>query len=89
MSAEQLAFVAGTNMRVIRRLVSLEVVEPVQDEDLVFPPETVERLRKALRLHHDLQVGWSAVPLVMDLLDRIEQLEEALRAPNTDDEQAR
>jgi chaperone modulatory protein CbpM len=46
---------------------------PLFEEDQLF------RLRRALRLKRDLGLNIDALPLVLDLLDRIEELEEELR----------
>ncbi len=41
----------------------------------LFPGQTLDRLSCGLRLHRDLGIHWSGVGIVLDLLDRIEELE--------------
>ncbi len=76
---EQVAILTGADTRTIELLVSLELITPCKTRPRpVFHEATVPRLRKMLRLHHDLEVNWSHMDLVMDLLDRIEELERRL-----------
>ena len=35
----------------------------------------IPRLRKIVRLHYDLGIGWNSIGIVLDLLSRIEELE--------------
>ena len=46
---------------------------------LVFSSDAVERLCRGLRLHRDLGINWEGVSVAMDLLDRIDQLEQHLQ----------
>jgi len=41
----------------------------------VFPGHILDRLSTGLRLHRDLGIDWSGVSIVLDLLERIEELE--------------
>jgi chaperone modulatory protein CbpM len=43
--------------------------------DWVFDTTSVHWLRKAVRLHSDLDIDWVAVAMVIDLLRRNEELE--------------
>ena len=42
---------------------------------VLFPGKTLDRLSSGLRLHRDLGIHWSGVGIVLDLLERIEELE--------------
>ena len=45
----------------------------------VFSSDAVERLCRGLRLHRDLGINWEGVSVAMDLLDRIDHLEQHLQ----------
>lgn len=79
LTVEELAFLSGTNVQVIKRITRLELIKPdPQDQALVFSPQALPRVHRLLRLHRQLEIGWTAMPLVLDLLDRIEALEDEL-----------
>jgi chaperone modulatory protein CbpM len=74
-----LACVTGMSARVIRRLISLEVIQPdTRAPEPYFRTEAVPRVRRMRRLHVELGVSWSSMPLVLELLSRIEELERRL-----------
>lgn len=61
---------------IMNRFVEVGLLEPVQAGDVpLFGLSTIIRARKALRLRRDFRLTTDAVALVMDLLDRIEELE--------------
>jgi len=41
----------------------------------VFPGPTLDRLSSGLRLHRDLGINWAGISIVLDLIERIEELE--------------
>ena len=41
-----------------------------------FPFDTIDRLRRGLRLHRDLGLNWEGVSVALNLLERIEELEQ-------------
>lgn len=57
-------------------LVEEGVLEPAggELEEWSFSGASLKRVRKALRLHHDLGVNAAGVGLILDLLEEIEQL---------------
>ena len=70
---------AGIHPGLLERMVDLSLIEPVQTEpELMFAPSAVGDICKALRLRNQLGINWAGVGLVMDLLDRIEDLEREL-----------
>lgn len=72
----ELSCVTGLSERVIERLMALEVLEPDRaDPQPCFRTETVMHVRRIRHLHVELGVGWSSIPLVLELLRRIEELE--------------
>ena len=73
---------AGMHPDLVRRLVALGLLEPSRDAAgrLWFAPPQLRTLARIQRLRAGLSVNYAALGLVMDLLDRIEVLEAALRA---------
>lgn len=65
----------------VHRFVALGLIEPAArtTEALWFNTRQVHRVARMQRLRSDLALNYSALGLVMELLDRIEQLETAPR----------
>jgi hypothetical protein len=58
------------------RLVDLGLLDPEVDEpEWLFRDTVIPRIWKIRRLHHDLGINWAGIGVVLDLLDRIEELE--------------
>ena len=58
------------------RLMTLGLIDPVETTpEPFFEEATVLRVRRILRLHHDLGVNWVGIGVVLDLLAKIEELE--------------
>ncbi len=76
----QLADETGCEVTWIEELVHYGIVEPVAKtpETLVFPEEAAGRIGKAMRLKQDFHLAPEGLGLVLDLLDRIEELEERI-----------
>lgn len=72
---------ADLHPELVRRLVALGLLEPERDPAgrVWFPPEQLAAVARIQRLRADLCVNYAALGLVMDLLDRIAELESALR----------
>jgi hypothetical protein len=68
----------------VARLVRLGLIEaaPGPVGGLRFAPTELARARRALRLREGLSLNYAALGLVLDLLDRIDVLETALRHPH-------
>ncbi len=50
--------------------------EPDPEGVVLFPLEAFDRLQRGLRLHHDLGINWQGVNVALELLERIEELEQ-------------
>jgi hypothetical protein len=80
LTVDELATLTGLGRGIIRRLIALEVIDPdIVEPEPRFRPETVVRVQKIRRLHVELGVSWSSMPLVLDLLDRIDYLEARIK----------
>src|SRR5512136_581364 len=76
---EELSRLCECHMSVVKRLFSIGLIEPLSSGDSpLFDRSAVVRARKALRLKRDLGLNFDAVALVMELLDRIDDLERRL-----------
>jgi len=83
LDVQALAARCGVHPELVERLVVLGLLEPTAANPggdarapaLWFHQDQVERLGRLLRLRRDLAINYSALGLVLDLLERVEQLE--------------
>jgi hypothetical protein len=76
LTIRDLSCVTGLSEHLLERLMRLQVLEPDEHSPVpCFRTEAVVRVRQMRRLHVELGVSWSSMPLVLDLLQRIEELE--------------
>lgn len=75
------ALVTGVHPELVRRLVALGLLEVTRDPQgrLWFDPSQVREMARIQRLRMSLNLGYSAIGLVVELLDRIAELEKAQR----------
>jgi chaperone modulatory protein CbpM len=78
---EEFARRCGLHPEMVRRLVALGAVPAVRDAGgaLWFAPAQVAAVARLERLRAALPLNYAALGLVVDLLDRITELETALR----------
>jgi chaperone modulatory protein CbpM len=50
--------------------------EPNAEGMALFPEDALDRLGRGIRLHRDLGINWPGVSVALELLDRIEELEQ-------------
>jgi hypothetical protein len=80
LTVEDFATAAGLHPGLVARLVALGLLDAHPGpEGPVLPRGQVARAARIMRLRAGLSLNYSAVGLVMDLLDRIDELEAALR----------
>lgn len=74
---ESAAFKAGVHPDVLLRFVELGLLESRRDASgtLWFPLSTPSRVQTIRRLHAELSLNYAGIGLVLDLLARIEALE--------------
>ena len=76
LSLAELAWLAGATPQMISDLLEWDLVAPCErDPEPWFAVEVLPQVRKAVRLHCDLGVSFCSMELVLDLLERIEELE--------------
>jgi hypothetical protein len=81
LTVEDVAGRSGVTSQLIRRFVALSVLDAQRDDagQLWFDARAPATVARALRLHAGLGLNYASLGLVLDLLDRIDQLESALR----------
>jgi DNA-binding transcriptional MerR regulator len=81
MNQDDFARRSGLHPELVRRFVALGLVPAVRDANgaLWFTPEQVAAVARLQRLRTTLPLNYAALGLVVDLLDRITELETLLR----------
>ncbi|MEU1453416.1 chaperone modulator CbpM [Streptomyces avermitilis] len=84
LSLDVVARRAGLHPALVRRFVTLGLVDATRDTAgrLWFEPTAPATLARIQRLRAGLPLNYASLGLVMDLLDRISELEAALRRSN-------
>ncbi|WP_374969643.1 chaperone modulator CbpM [Terrabacter sp. BE26] len=79
LSLDSYARITGVHPELVRRLVALGLLDITRDAEgnLWFDPAQVREMATVQRLHLRLNLTYSSLGLVMDLLDRISDLERA------------
>jgi chaperone modulatory protein CbpM len=54
----------------------IQLPEPDPQGTILFPHDAFDRLQRGLRLHHDLGINWQGVSVTLELLERIDELEQ-------------
>ena len=82
LSLDGFARSAGLHPELVRRLVTLGLVRATRDGEgeLWFSRAELVTVARIQRLHAGLSLNYAAIGLVLDLLDRIDVLERAVRA---------
>jgi hypothetical protein len=86
LSLDAFADAAGLHPEFVRKLVTLGLLDPYLDGTgrLWFRPAELSEAARIRRLRAGLALNYTAIGVVLDLLDRIDDLEAALRTrPST------
>ena len=78
---ETVADATGASVSLVTRLVHaglLEAVNENEDEPVLLPRREVLRLRKMQRLRRDLGVNFAGANIILDLVERVESLNQTL-----------
>jgi chaperone modulatory protein CbpM len=83
LSLDSYAHITGVHPDLVRRFIALGLLEMTRDAqgDLWFEPSQVSAMARILRLHRELNLNYASLGLIIDLLDRIAQLERTQRHP--------
>jgi len=75
-TAGELARLARLHPEMVDRLVDWGLIDPVKWEpQLLFPETAVPRIWRIMRLRRDLGINWAGIGVVLELLDKNDQLE--------------
>ena len=82
LSVDRLAQASGVHPQLIVRFIKLGLLDAQRDSlgRLWLDPDSVARVARVQRLHLGLSLNYSAIGLVLDLLDRIDELERRERS---------
>jgi len=78
LTIDELAARSGVAVAWVEQLVRIGVVDPHPDHPSYFRPGSTLRVRAAARLRRDLGVNAPGAALILELVDRIEELERRL-----------
>ncbi|AXJ08927.1 chaperone modulator CbpM [Arthrobacter sp. PM3] len=81
LNLETVARSSGVHPDVVMRFVQLDLLRPLDDDapgGPWFSPRAPELIARVLRLHSELALNYAAIPLVLDLLARVDRLERRL-----------
>lgn len=86
LSLDSYARITGVHPDLVRRLVALGLLDVTRDAEgnLWFDPAQVREMATVQRLHLELNLTYSSLGLVMDLLARISDLERSPRHAHAD-----
>ena len=86
LSLDSYARITGVHPELVRRLVALGLLDITRDAEgnLWFDLAQVREMSRVQRLHLRLNLTYSALGLVMELLDRISDLERSRPHPHPD-----
>jgi chaperone modulatory protein CbpM len=82
LSLDSYARITGVHPDLVRRLTALGLLEMTRDAEggLWFEPSQVSAMARIQRLHRELNLSYASLGLIVDLLDRIAQLERLQRS---------
>lgn len=81
MTAEEISGEAGIHPEMLNYMVELGIIEPIQREpEELFNADALRTITVAMRLRNQLGVNWAGIGLVLDLLDRIRDMENENRS---------
>ncbi|GAA1272285.1 chaperone modulator CbpM [Arthrobacter pascens] len=80
LNLEAVARSSGVHPDVVMRFVELDLIRPLGDASggPWFSPRAPELIARVMRLHSELSLNYAAIPLVLDLLVRVDSLERRL-----------
>ena len=80
-SIEEMCKACHVESALIIEFVEYEIINPRGHEpsEWQFKASDLQRLQKALRLHQDLKINYEGLPVVLNLIDEVEELRLALQ----------
>jgi DNA-binding transcriptional MerR regulator len=80
LNLHDLADAAGVHPELVEQFIEYGLLEPMASEapDPLFAISAIERLRRIMRLRRDLGVNLPGVAVILDMRERMEQLQKEL-----------
>lgn len=79
LNIQEISRFVGLHPEMIHRLFMLGLIDPqVEAPDMLFEDSVVFRIGKIMRLKSDLGINLAGCGLILDLLDRIDEMEKRL-----------
>jgi DNA-binding transcriptional MerR regulator len=80
LTLEELASTAGLHPELVDKFIDYGLVEPATaaGSQPLFHVSSIERLRRIMRLRHDLGVNLAGVAVILEMRDRMENVQKAL-----------
>jgi DNA-binding transcriptional MerR regulator len=79
LSIDELGKIVGTHPGIIKRYIDFGLIDPhIDTPEPLFDDSIIARIRKIERLKNDLGINLAGCGLVLDLLERISELETQL-----------
>lgn len=76
LTLDELCRFASLNEELVNAFFLSGLIDPLEEEpELRFDPNVIARIRKIERLRHDLGVNLAGIGVILDLLDKITELE--------------
>ena len=82
LTLSEVAYHCGLHPELIERLVTIGLVDYVEGDvggEILFPIDVVPLLRRILRLRNQLGVNYAGIGVILELMARIESLEDHIR----------
>jgi MerR family transcriptional regulator/heat shock protein HspR len=82
LTIREVAYSCDVHPDLVRRMVALGLLDPVASDvadEPLFEAGTVLVLRKILRLRQDLGINYAGIGVVLELMERMEKMEERIR----------
>jgi chaperone modulatory protein CbpM len=76
----EISTICNVNETLIIEFVEYGILEPLGNEPAqwIFPPHSLRRAQKAIRLSKDLEINLAGISLILELLDEMTQLRQKM-----------
>lgn len=81
LSLEEICDVCETDSQFIYDLINYDIIHPelISQNEWRFKLHELRRIKRALRMQRDLDLNLAGIALVMELLDRLEELQAEMK----------
>jgi chaperone modulatory protein CbpM len=79
MTIDELAAAANLHPSLIERFFEFGLIDAINDSPMLFDATAIKRARVAARLRRDLGINLAGIAVILDLLDRLNDLQRQIR----------